>query len=462
MKNNQKTQIVPVLLNQEYTMPVTGLGHSGEGVGKYCDFTVFVAGALPGETVKVKISQVKKNYAVGRLLSVLEAAPDRTEAKCPVYRECGGCQLQHLSYDGQMAAKHRTVVDAVKRIGKLEDVPVHPVLGAAEPWFYRNKMQLPVGVSADGTPVVGCYAQGSHRIVANDNCLIQHEQNNRLAAEVQAIVRELGIAPYNEVTGKGCLRHVLGRVGFATGEVMVVLVTAADQLPHKDAILARLRETIPGLVSIVQNINTQRTNIILGSRTKTLWGRDTITDRLGPFTFHISALSFFQVNNRQTEILYEQAVRYAGLTGSETVIDAYCGTGTISLFLARQAAKVIGIEIVAPAIENAKRNAADNDVTNTEFITGDALDVMPKLYAQGLRPEVIVVDPPRAGCERAVLETFARMEPQRIVYVSCNPSSLARDLAVLKELGYQTKEIQPVDMFPQTYHVECVALISRK
>lgn len=452
---------IPVVRNGIYTIDITSLGHSGEGVGRYQGFTVFVAGALPGEQVRVKIAVVKKSYAIGQLKEITQPSPDRIEPKCAIYAACGGCQLQHLNYAAQLAVKRQTVVDAIERIGKMTNVMIHPAIGAAEPWYYRNKMQFPIG-RAGNELAIGCYAQGTHQIINTENCLIQHAANNRIAAEVRQIAAELGLSTYDEATGKGVLRHVLGRVGSATGEVMVVLVTATDELPRQEAIIARLTKSIQGLVSIVHNVNPQKTNIILGKRTRTIWGKDTITDRLGDFLFDISALSFFQVNNAQTEVLYGKAVEYAGLTGSETVIDAYCGTGTIALFLAKQAAKVYGIEIVVPAIEDAKRNAQRNKVGNVEFIAGDAVAVMPKLYAQGIRPDVIVVDPPRAGCENLVLETFARMQPKRIVYVSCSPASLARDLAILAELGYQTEEVQPVDMFPQTYHVECCVLLKRK
>jgi 23S rRNA (uracil1939-C5)-methyltransferase len=451
----------PVKRGGIYDIDIQGLGHSGEGVGRYQNFTVFVPFALPGERVSVGITAVKKNYAKGELLKIETAAPERIEAQCPIYRRCGGCQMQHLEYEAQLEVKRQQVIDAMERIGKLEHVTVHPVIGAQNPWYYRNKMQFPVGAAGRGV-AIGCFAQGTHEIINTENCLIQHQSNNLIVREVRTIAERLGITPYDEETGSGILRHVLGRIGTRTGEVMVVLVTAAAELPRKEQIIAEIKQHIPGVVSLIQNINPKRTNIILGDRTVTLWGKDTITDYMGDFAFEISARSFFQVNSAQAEILYRKAVEYACLTGRETVIDAYCGTGTISLFLAQGAAKVYGIEIVEPAVRDARRNAERNHITSTEFIAGDATRVMPELYQQGVRPAVIVVDPPRAGCEQTVLETFAHLQPERIVYVSCNPASLARDLAILQELGYETVEIQPVDMFPQTYHVECVAMIERK
>ena len=453
-------QIQPVIKNNTYTVEINSLGHSGEGVGKYEGFTIFVPHALPGETVEVKITEVKKSYAKARLENVQVASTSRAVPKCPIYYRCGGCQLQHVEYEEQLNLKRQMVVDAVTRIGKIADVIIHPTIGGEQPWYYRNKMQFPIGID-NGQVAVGCFAQGSHRIINTKHCYIQHSDNDIVAQTVQQVVTELGISTYDEYTGRGVMRHVVGRVGSATGEVMVVLVTATTDLPQKEKIIERLRKSVPNIVSIIHNINNKQTNVILGHQMKTIWGRNTITDRLGKFTFHISARSFFQVNTKQAEVLYNKAVQYAGLTGKETVIDAYCGTGTITLFLAEKASKVYGIEIVEPAVRDARVNAEINEITNVEFIAGDAVDVMPHMFKQGVRPEVIVVDPPRAGCEKKVLESFAAMEPERIIYVSCNPASLARDLAVLAELGYMTKEIQPVDMFAHTYHVECVALIER-
>lgn len=452
---------VPVRKGSNYTIEINNLGHSGEGVGHVNDFTVFVPYALPGEKVAVTITEVKKNYAKGCLTAIHTPSSSRIESQCPIYLQCGGCQLQHLDYQAQLTAKRQTVVDAITRIAKLPDTTVHPTLGAAESWYYRNKMQFPIGI-AGGKVVVGCFAQGTHEIINTKHCLIQHQANNTVAQSVRDIIAELGITTYNERTGQGVMRHVLGRVGTASGEVMVVLVTATDVLPQHDQIISMLCSRIPGLTSIIQNVNNKRTNVILGEKTRKLWGQETITDRLGEFTFNISARSFFQVNTAQAEVLYNKAVEYTGLSGQETVIDAYCGTGTITLFLARRAAKVYGIEIVEPAIRDARLNAQNNQVGNVEFMVGDAVEIMPRMLENGIRPDVIVVDPPRAGCERHVLETFVKMAPERIVYVSCNPASLARDLAVLAEYQYVVREIQPVDMFPQTYHVETVSLIQRK
>ena len=430
-------------------------------MGRYHGFTVFVPGVLPGEKVLATAEVVKQNYAKARLDEVLVPSLDRAEPRCAVYQRCGGCQLQHLSYPAQLVAKRQTVIDAVSRIGKLDGVTVHPTLGAAEPWHYRNKMQFPVGFSG-GRLAVGCFAPGSHDIVDVEDCHIQHAANNAVARAARTALVELGIQPYDEKSGRGVVRHVLGRVGTGSGEVMTVIVTATTDLPQKESVVASLRRDIPGLVSVVHNVNPARTNVILGRETATIWGRDTIVDRIGDFLFRVSARSFFQVNTAQAAVLYGKAEEYAGLTGAETVIDAYCGTGTITLFLARRAARVYGIEVVADAVADARANAAANGIGNVEYIVGDAVEVLPKLRARGVQPHAIVVDPPRAGCAPVVLDTFVRMRPERIVYVSCNPASLARDLAVLACGGYRVREIQPVDMFPHTYHVECVALMERK
>lgn len=452
---------VPVEKGKKYEIAISSLGHSCEGVGRYQDFTVFVPFALPDEVVEVLITEVKKNYAKGRLCQIIKASPDRVEAKCAIYDQCGGCQIQHLNYQAQLQIKRQQVVDAVERIGGQKDIEIYDVIGAEQPWNYRNKMQFPVGRQGNQV-IVGCYAAGSHRIINTENCYIQNEANNVIAREVRDVIKRLSILAYDERTGKGLIRHIIGRVGIDSGEVMVVLVINGDRIPKQDKLIQEIRNNVPGVVSIMQNINKKSTNVIMGSKTMKLWGKDTIVDKIGDFAFNISARSFFQVNTKQAEVLYNKAVEFAKLTGKETVIDAYCGTGTITLFLAKQAAKVYGIEIIEQACEDARKNAAVNDITNAEFVCGDAVVTMPQMYQQGIRPDVIVVDPPRSGCDKAVLETFVQMNPTRIVYVSCSPASLARDIAVLNELGYKAEKIQPVDMFSQTSHVETVVLLSRE
>ncbi len=453
-------QAIPVRKGQTYELHINRLGTSGEAVGRHENLTIFVPHALPGETVSAVIEDVKSSYARGRIKQILHESVDRVAPLCALYEECGGCQLQHLSYEAQLRAKRAQVVDALTHIGKLPQIPVRETLRAEEPWNYRNKMQFPIGRNS-GQIVIGCFAQGSHTIINTENCHIQRAENNDLANAAREIAEQLHIPVYNEDTHKGVLRHIVGRVG-RSNNLMAVIVTATKQLPCAKNFVRMLRERLPNLVSVHQNIQTYRNNVIMGRDTQLLWGRPTIIDSLGRLNFHISPRSFFQVNTRQAERLYEQALSYADLHGTETVIDAYCGTGTITLFLAQKARKVYGIEIVQPAILDAQKNARDNHVKNAEFIVGDATAVMPALYKQGIRPNVVVVDPPRAGCTETVLRTFANMKPQRIVYVSCNPATLARDLAILKELGYLAQEVQPVDLFPQTSHVETVVLLTKQ
>ncbi len=451
----------PVEKDKLYAASFSGIGHAGEGVGRVEGFTVFVPYVLPGEEAVIRITEVKKSFARGRLADVTQESPHRVAPRCPIFYHCGGCQLQHMDYQQQLHVKRQIVVDNLTRIGHLESVNVRPTLGMDEPWYYRNKAQIPFGM-VNGAVVAGFYAQGSHEIINLDECYIQHPISDRILRQLRDAVRRLGISTYDERTGKGLLRHCLIKVGGDGAEAMCVLITNGELLPHAAELIAELRVAVPQLTSIVQNINTKPGNVILGSRSVTLWGSDTLEDILGGLRFSISPESFYQVNIRQTEVLYSQALKYAGLTGSETVIDAYCGIGTISLFLARAAGKVIGVEVVPEAIEDAKRNATVNGITNADFLVGESEKVIPALLADGVRATVVVVDPPRQGCDASLLDAIVAMCPDRVVYVSCNPSSLARDLAYLHERGYGTREVQPVDMFPQTAHVECVARIERE
>jgi len=453
--------IIPVEKNADYIMTIDNMGYEGEGVGKIDNFTVFVAGAVVGEKVKIKIVKVSKNFAFGKLLEIIEASPSRIEPVCSIYKGCGGCNIQHIDYKAQLDFKTNRVMQVINRIGKLEKVLIHPTLGVENPYNYRNKVQLPVS-NKNGAVSIGFYAARSHDIINMETCHIQDKVADIVVKLTRQWMKEFNIESYNEEKHQGILRHIMIRKGFKTGEVMVVVVTKGKNLPHKEEFIALMTKKIQGLVSIVQNINSEKTNAILGAQCETLWGKDTITDYIGEFKFEVSPLSFFQVNSIQTEVLYSKALEYANLSGGEVVLDAYCGTGTISLFLSQKAKKVYGVEIVPEAIENAKINAAENKVDNTEFIVGEAEKVIPKLISEGVRADVVVVDPPRKGCDKTLLEAISSMEPKTIVYVSCDPGTLARDLGILDELGYRTIEIQPVDMFPQTAHVECVALIVKK
>ncbi|MFC5465061.1 23S rRNA (uracil(1939)-C(5))-methyltransferase RlmD [Lederbergia graminis] len=451
----------PVQKNDYIDVTFEDLTHDGNGVAKVEGYPLFVPNALPGERGKIKVVKLNKGYGFGRLMEIYEESEYRVQPECPIYKECGGCQLQHLSYKGQLIAKEKQVRDVLERIGKLDNVVVHPVLGMDNPWRYRNKSQVPIG-EREGGLIGGFYQQRSHDIIDMDACLIQHEQNDIVLRKVKEICGKYGVRAYNEQTHKGTLRHVMARNGQVTGEIMIVFITRTQEIPNVKKIIQEITKEIPGIKSIVQNINSKRTNVIFGEETKVLWGEDVIYDFIGDIKFAISARSFYQVNPEQTKVLYNKALEYADLSGEESVIDAYCGIGTISLFLAQKAKKVFGVEIVPEAIADAKRNAELNDMENAEFAVGEAETVIPKWYAQGNKADVLVVDPPRKGCDQALLDTIIKMKPKKVVYVSCNPATLARDLKILEDGGYKTIEVQPVDMFPQTNHVEAVARLELK
>ena len=450
----------PVSLGASYEIDITGIGDGGEGVGRYEGFTVFVPFALPEERVRARIVTLKKNYAVGVLEFVVVPSPHRIEPPCDAFGTCGGCRLQHVDYAAQLELKTQKVRNVIERIAKLDPAIVKSAAGPSDPWYYRNKMQLPIG-GTSASPLLGFYAMNSHDIIAHETCLIQDDMNNRLARACEELIRMTGVAPYDESTGEGLLRHAVGRINRDGTEAMLILVTTRP-LADGDIWVRHLREACPILSSVVNNINPKRTNVILGSENKVLYGNGYIRDAIGELEFRISPHSFFQVNPTQTLQLYEQALLYADLKSDDTVIDAYCGTGTISLFMAKRAKRVIGIEIVEPAVRDAEQNATRNGVTNATFIADDATRAMPKLYADGVRPDVVVFDPARAGCTPEVLDAAVMMHPKRMVYVSCNPASMARDLAILAAKGYVATEVQPVDMFPQTPHVECVARVERR
>lgn len=493
--------------NRHYIMDITGMTHEGQGVGRIEGFAVFVDGALEGEQAEVRIIKVNKTYAVGKLISVLKPSPNRVEPFCSAFRRCGGCMLQHMSYKAQLAFKTQLVKDNLERIGGISGVIVHETIGMEKPFNYRNKAQYPVS-KANGRIITGFYAARSHDVVESEHCGIQDKTSEKVRRIVACFIEEKGITVYDEKTGKGLVRHIMTRVGFNTGEVMVVLVINGESLPYADELVRRLTggkcegdkgradsgcakasgsrngdcnvgmsgdglhgngindnnmydSGIPGIRSIYLNINTENTNVILGERNVLLYGSETITDTIGKYKFNISPHSFYQVNPVQTDVLYRKALEYAGLTGTETVFDLYCGIGTISLFLSEKAAKVIGVEVVEAAVEDARRNAKINGVTNAEFYVGEAEKVVPELYKRGLRAGVVVLDPPRKGCDESLLQLLTDMQPSRIVYVSCNPSTLARDLKFLAGHGFTVEEAQPVDMFPMTAHVECVVLITK-
>ena len=447
---------LPVSKNDRITVYIEDLTHDGNGVAKVDGYPLFIQGALPDETAEVHVMKTLKNYGFAKVIEIIKASPDRIEAPCPYFKQCGGCQIQHMTYEGQLKWKQKMVENVMRRIGKI-DAPVHMTKGMENPWNYRNKAQIPFGVNEAGEVVAGFYKQKSHAIVNMDRCLIQTEEADQLMANLKHELSALGIRPYDEEKHKGQLRHVVVRKGRTTNEVMVVLVTRTREIRNVETVIERIQTLVPNVASIVQNINSGKTNVIFGDETVTLWGKDVIEDTIGDVRFEISARSFYQVNPEQTEVLYQQALDYAQLKGGERVIDAYCGIGSISLFLAQKAGNVMGVEIVPQAIEDAKRNAEINGFTNTYFEAGPAEVVIPKWYAEGKEADVLVVDPPRKGCDEALLNTIIEQRPGRVVYVSCNPATLARDLRILEDGGYKTKEVQPVDMFPHTTHCEAVA-----
>ncbi|MDI6825438.1 MAG: 23S rRNA (uracil(1939)-C(5))-methyltransferase RlmD [Bacillota bacterium] len=452
----------PVVPGEKIDVLPEGIGEHGEGVARYRGFTVFVDGAIPGDEVLAQIVQVKQNYARARMLEIIRPAPHRVPPRCPVFGRCGGCQLQHMAYAEQLQWKSRFLRDALARIGHLSDVVVRDTLGAAQPWHYRTKVLFPVGRTPGGDGViVGLYARGTHRIVEVADCPVQHPVNNEILAAARELIVRYGYAPYDEITGTGLVRHLLARTGAATGQAMAGVIVNSRTLPRGREFARDLMRRVPALRSVVLNINTRRTNVILGEETRVLGGQATIEDRVGDFVFRVSARSFFQVNPAQALVLYRQAVAYAALTGEEVVLDAYSGTGTIALFMADRAAKVTGIEEVPEAVADARQNAARNGVANVEFLPGRVEELFKGPRARSLRADVVVLDPPRAGVPAATLEAIARLGPRRVVYVSCNPATLARDLAILHEHGYRTLQVQPVDMFPHTTHVEAVAQVVR-
>lgn len=448
--------------NDIVTLEIVDCGTDGEGIGKADGFTVFVKDAVIGDTVTAKIMKAKKNYGYGRLMEILNASPYRVEPVCPSARQCGGCQLQAVSYEEQKVFKEKKLRGHLERIGGFTNLPMEPLIGMDEPYHYRNKAQFPVGRNKEGKIVTGFYAGRTHAIIENRDCALGIPENKDVLDRVIAHMEKYNIAPYDEATGKGLVRHIFVRYGFFTGELMVCLIINGQDLPHQRELVEKLCE-IPGMTSISLNINKKRSNVILGDNVKTIWGKEYITDKIGDISYEISPLSFFQVNPQQTWKLYSKALEYADLHGEETVWDLYCGIGTISLFLAQKAKFVRGVEIVPAAIEDAKRNAQINHIENVEFFVGKAEEVLPREYEKnGVYADVIVVDPPRKGCDEMLLKTILKMQPKRVVYVSCDSATLARDLRFLCDNGYELKKVCGVDQFPQTVHVETVVLLSQQ
>ena len=469
--------------NDIVTVSIEDIGNDGEGIGKTNGYTLFVKDAVLGDTVEARITKCKKNYGYARVEKVLKPSSFRVEPKCALHKRCGGCQIQAMDYAQQLAFKQNKVKNHLVRIGGFEeekiDTVMEPIVGMEEPWHYRNKAQFPVGYDREGKLVTGFYAGRTHDIIANTDCALGAAENQKILEAILDYMKENRVTAYREKEGTGLVRHVLIRTGFCSGEIMVCLVINGRKLPAEERLIERLRNLSVEdamqnrrIASISVSVNTKRTNVIMGKEIRLLWGKERIVDTLGEIEFAISPLSFYQVNPRQTEKLYGLAVEYAGLTGRETVWDLYCGIGTISLFMAKKAKRVCGVEIIPQAIEDARENARRNGIANAEFYVGKAEEVLPEFYqrasaqqseaeADKLHPDVIVVDPPRKGCDEKCLETMLAMRPERIVYVSCDSATLARDLKILCEGGYELKRVRAVDQFGQTVHVETVVLLSK-
>lgn len=452
------------------TINIEDIGVDGAGIGKIDGFTFFVKDAVMGDRIEAKVIKVKKGYAYARLLRILEPSLHRIEPKCSNHRQCGGCQIQALDYSTQLSFKADKVKNNLLRIGGFSEgllnQVMQPIIGMENPYHYRNKAQFPIGVDKNGALVTGFYAGRTHSIIPNTDCVLGASENKIILETILSYMKKNKVTSYDEATCQGLMRHVLIRKGFATGEIMVCLVINGEHLPYMESLVETLKK-IEGMTSISININREKTNVIMGKTCRTIWGKDMITDVLqvceNSIRFNISPHSFFQVNPVQTEKLYSIALAYAGLTGKETVWDLYCGIGTISLFMAQKAKQVYGVEIVEQAVLDAQNNALQNQIDNVEFYVGKAEDVLPRLYEEnGIYADVICVDPPRKGCDAACLDTMVKMAPKRIVYISCDSATLARDLKYLCENGYRLEKMQGVDMFPQTVHVECVVLMSRK
>ena len=448
--------------NDLFEAEITAMTAEGSGICRADGMAVFVPGTAVGDHCVVRVVKVLKKYAFGRLEELLTPSPDRTTPDCPIAGPCGGCVYRHITYEAELKIKTQRVRDALERIGGFENIPMEPILGAPSRTRYRNKCQLPIGLSKNGEMQMGFYAVNSHRIIDTHTCLLQPEVFDRAAEAFRAWQKLSGESIYDEAAHSGVLRHLYMRCGEKSGEVLVCIVANGAKLHGEDLLVKMLREAVPEITGIVLNINRERTNVVLGRELRTLWGKPTIRDTLCRLEFEISPHAFYQVNRTQAEALYNKAAEYAGLTGAETLLDLYCGTGTIGLSMASRAKKLIGAEIIPSAVENARKNAAHNHVTNAEFLCGDAKDAARILYERGERPDVIVIDPPRKGCDAAVITTIAAMRPTRVVYVSCDPATLARDLKQFTAEDYNIEAVTPVDMFPGTAHVETVVLLSHK
>jgi 23S rRNA (uracil1939-C5)-methyltransferase len=458
----QKDETVKLELSQTFPLTIKRLGINGEGVGYFKRQVVFVPGALPGEEVVVEATKVHPKFVEAKIKNIRKKSEFRVQPICPVYEECGGCQLQHLDYSQQLKEKRDIVIQSLERHTNLpiNQMDIRETMGMENPWNYRNKSQFQVG-QKDGKVLAGLYGINSHNLVHIDQCAVQHSKTNKAIGTVRKVLQKLQIPIYSEKSKKGIIRTVVARVGIQTGELQIVLITAKKELPQKEQIVEEIKKRLPEVKSIMQNINGEKTSLIFGEETVNLGGNDFIQETLGDLSFELSARTFFQLNPEQTVKLYNEVKEAAQLTGMEKVVDAYCGVGTIGLWVADQAAEIRGMDVIPESIEDAKKNAARHGIKHAQYVTGKAEVILPKWANEGWTPDVVIIDPPRTGLDQQLLETLLKVKPKRIVYVSCNPSTLAKDISVLAPL-YKIEYIQPVDMFPQTSHVECVSRLVLK
>ncbi|WHY62786.1 23S rRNA (uracil(1939)-C(5))-methyltransferase RlmD [Cytobacillus firmus] len=458
----KQEQTAKLKLKQTFPLTIKRLGINGEGVGYFKRQVVFVPGALPGEEIVAEATKVNPKFSEAKIKKIRKKSEFRVQPPCPVYHECGGCQLQHLRYDQQLKEKQDIIIQALERHTKLnpEKLDIKETIGMEDPWSYRNKSQFQVG-QKDGKVLAGLYGMNSHRLINIEHCAVQHPQTTKATETVKRILQDLRIPIYNERNRKGIVRTIVARVGIQTGELQIVLITAQKELPKKEIIIEKIKSELPEVKSIIQNVNGEKTSIIFGQETTNLDGNDFIQETLGDLQFELSARTFFQLNPEQTVKLYNEVKRAAALTGKEKVADAYCGVGTIGLWVADQAAEIRGMDIIRESIEDAKKNAARHGIKHAQYVVGKAEEWLPKWTKEGWKPDVIIVDPPRTGLDQQLLKTILKVQPKKVVYVSCNPSTLAKDISVLSS-KYKVNGIQPVDMFPQTAHVEAVALIELK
>ena len=435
---------------------IIDISHEGKGVAKVDGLTVFIDGGTIGDTVKAEITQMKKNFAFGKTLEIIKPSRYRVESNCKTSEDCGGCQLRELDYEKQLKLKTDKVKNDFERIGKLKNVLIHDTIGMNKPVRYRNKAQVPVGENH-----IGFYKKGSNSIVDTDECVIQSKETEKVIAIIREFMKKYDVSGYSKRTSRGTIRHIVTRMSFKTKDMMVIIVTNTHKLPHKEELIEMIRTQMPNVKSIIQNVNDKKTNLVMGEKNKIIYGHGKIIDYIGELQFKISPNSFFQVNPKQTQLLYEKALKFADLKKDDTVFDIYSGIGSLSLFLSKKAKKVYGVEVVKEAIEDARENAKLNNIKNVEFFEGTAESVLAQFCEEGKFANVVVLDPPRKGCETEVLESIVKLSPDRIVYVSCNPSTLARDLQYLSENGFTVKEAQPVDMFAGSVHVETVVLIEK-